>query len=343
MKPMHHLSKPLAGMAACCDVLAHGTIRATEEMLPLLRQKPGPPVGDPLPASFLKNADEQTVAGLNAVFKAIHEHGLAGASFSDWGVLAAPRFLGRVTLAAAMRRFAEEGAWGISPHLIPHRSLHSISGTVSQALKIHGPNFGVGGGPGCTAEALLAATALVVGDKLPGVWVVLTGWDPEPDPNLDKQHVTPSVCNALALALTPTRSGWTGSRLRLVSEPRAEQRPPLIPSNDGLTLLGLETLLVALAGQDGLATTVVWQLDGGKRLELERPRCRTRRQGDRETRRQGDTETEEIEDRGTKMEDRGSQSLSSILHPPSSILVSPCLPVSLSPCPSPGAGTENKR
>src|SRR5438067_465552 len=73
---------------------------------------------------------------------------------------------------------------GLSPHFIPHRSQHAISGTISQALKIHGPNFGAGGGPGAAAEALLAGAVLLEGSRLPGVWVVLTGWDPEyvPDP-----------------------------------------------------------------------------------------------------------------------------------------------------------------
>jgi hypothetical protein len=86
-------------------------------------------------------------------------------------------------MAAALQRFAAEGAWGVSPHLIPHRSRHSISGTVSQALKIHGPNFGVGGGPGGTVEVLLAATALLEGKRLPGVWIVLTCLDPESPPD----------------------------------------------------------------------------------------------------------------------------------------------------------------
>src|SRR5205823_2855913 len=110
---------------------------------------------------------------------AIHRHGLAGTRFTDWGVLAAPRYLGRSAMAVALQRFAAEGAWGLSPHLIPHHSLHSVSGTISQALKINGPNIGVGGGPGSGAEAFLAATALLSAGQVPGVWVVLTGWDPE--------------------------------------------------------------------------------------------------------------------------------------------------------------------
>src|SRR5262249_5568186 len=162
-KPLPPYAAP-GGTAVACDVLAYGTAQATPETLPALRQAPGPVVGPALPASFLKHADEQTVVGLTAVFRAIHQHQLAATPFADWGARAAPRFLGRVTMASALQKFASEGAWGISPHLIPHRSLHSVSGTVSQALRIHGPNLGVGGGPGAAAEVMLAAAAMVAGN-----------------------------------------------------------------------------------------------------------------------------------------------------------------------------------
>jgi len=143
--------------------------------------------------------------GLAAVFDAIDRHGLDATTFRDWGVIAAPRFLGRVALAAALNRFALEGAWGISPHLIPHRSLHSVSGTVSQALRIQGPNFGVGGGPYGADETLIVAAGMVADDRLPGVWVVMTGYDPELAPDDPAEGnalpgVSP-VAEAVALAL----------------------------------------------------------------------------------------------------------------------------------------------
>src|SRR5262249_310020 len=118
------------------------------EMLPALRQRPGPGIGESLPATFLRHADEQTVAGLPAVLHAIQNSRMSVADFRDWGIVAAPCFIGRATLAVALQRLATEGAWGISPHLIPHRSQHAVSGTISQVLKIFGPNFGAGGGPG---------------------------------------------------------------------------------------------------------------------------------------------------------------------------------------------------
>ena len=96
-----------------------------------------------LTASFVKHADEQTVAALAGVLQAAEDHGLHLSEMSAWGVLSAPRYFGRVALAQSMLRFAAEGAWGLSPHMIPHRSLHSVSGTISQALNLQGLNLGV--------------------------------------------------------------------------------------------------------------------------------------------------------------------------------------------------------
>ena len=67
-------------------------------------------------------------------------HGPAG--FGRWRVLAAPRFLGRAAFERRSPSILAEGAWGVSPHLIPGHSLHSPSGTISQALQAHGPNLG---------------------------------------------------------------------------------------------------------------------------------------------------------------------------------------------------------
>jgi hypothetical protein len=169
----------------------------------------------------LKHADDQTVVGLAAVLAAIDGHGLDPASFTDWGVIAAPRFLGRAALAVALGRFALEGAWGVSPHLIPHRSLHSISGTVSQALKIHGPNFGVGGGPDAAGELLVVAGSMVADDRLPGVWVVMTEYDPElaPADPAAAQAGPPAppapVAQAVALALVRDSTRAPHARLRI--------------------------------------------------------------------------------------------------------------------------------
>jgi hypothetical protein len=221
---------------------------------------------------LLRHADEQTVAGLAAVFHAIHDHGLSADGFRDWGVLAAPRFVGRPTMATALERFVAEGAWGVSPHLIPHRSLHSVSGTVSQVLKTQGPNFGVGGGPGSEAEALLTAAAMLRCQRLPGVWAVLTCLDPDAAPGASGQPAAGTHVVGLALALVPSRPGWSGLRARLLAGLRPPQ--PLSahgPPSPYLRLFRALALLEALhACAAGPEHTVTLALDRVSRLELSR-------------------------------------------------------------------------
>jgi hypothetical protein len=216
----------------CCDVAGFALVQATPDQIPALRLKPGPADGPSYPAAFLKHADVQTVIGLGAVLHAIRDHGLTDTCFTDWGILGAPRFLGRAALAAGIQRYQLEGPWGISPHLIPHHSLHSPSGTVSQALAIHGPNFGVSGGLHAADETLLVASTLLACDGVPGVWLVLTGHNPEPIPENHAANTVASpdgtteapVCRALALGLVAARPGSRDLKLFISPGPlpRAE-------------------------------------------------------------------------------------------------------------------------
>jgi hypothetical protein len=229
----------------------------------------------PLPANFLKHADEQTVVGLFAVFHAIQNHGLAGADFKHWAVVAAPRFFGRAILAAALRRFALEGAWGVSPHLIPHRSQHSLSGTISQALGIHGPNLGVGGGPSSALEAALIAATFVTKQDAPGLWFVLTAWDPEPIVSeaaaTSRNGFSPtmaSTCKAVALALRGGEPADSGVTLRIcpagrhqTSNGTANGHHPQLP------LFSMESLLEALVRPSNREKT--WRLGNSGWLGIE--------------------------------------------------------------------------
>jgi hypothetical protein len=265
--PIRDFSASRAGQAICSDLFAFAGARVTMDMLPALRQRPGPGIGESLPATFLRHADEQTVAALAAVLHAMHDSRMSVADFKDWGIVSAPCFLGRAMLAVALQRLAAEGAWGISPHLIPHRSQHAVSGTISQVLKIFGPNLGAGGGPGGLVEALLAGSVLLDGNRLPGVWVVVTDWEPEaiPDPN---GSINPgAVCHALALALVRARPGWQGIRLRVLPRPQGTRLgPDAGPSLENV--LQLQALLMALAEQVASPATIVWPLDGGGRIEF---------------------------------------------------------------------------
>lgn len=210
---------PLVAGPVSCDLASHAFVRLPIASLLELRRRPEPVVGPGLPTGFFKHVDEQTIAGVAAVFRAVHEGELDPRSFRDWGVLAAPLYLGQSSMAASWQRFHAEGAWGVSPHVIPHRSLHAMSGTVSHALKIHGPNLGVGGCQGAAADALLAATAMLARGRTPGIWVVLTAMTPDLPLTLAGEVHPEAVAVGLALALLPARLKGGGLRLRVRARP----------------------------------------------------------------------------------------------------------------------------
>ncbi len=241
-----------ANTSVACGLAAHSRLRVPLEKLAELRRRPGP-APDSFPTSFLKHSDEQTVIGLAAVFQALHDFHLNPDHFRDWGVLAAPRFLGRSTVGTHLTRFAEEGAWGVSPHLIPHRSLHSLSGSISQALKIHGPNFGIGGGPQAAGELLLNALALLHCQRLPGLWIIATDLLPDPIPLL----APGTQILALALALVPWSPSSALPRLTLAVSPG--QKEPL----------RLDRLLSLFEPTPGRTSRL--ELDQGAGLELAWP------------------------------------------------------------------------
>lgn len=225
------------------EVHGFGLFRMAPAQVAALRRKPAPiPEGWGPPApSLLRNSDEQTIAGLCAVFTAIERMRLPRDRYDGWGVIAASRFLGRANLARALQSFLAEGVWGTSPHLIPHFALHSASGTISLGLGLHGPNLGVGGGLHAAAEGFLTALTWLSTGRVPGVWLVLSGWSPELIP--DRQGGAPIAtdCQALAIALAAPglASGRRAFRAYLGNEPRAATAP--------VDLLALEAQLNAPA------------------------------------------------------------------------------------------------
>lgn len=138
-----------------------------------LRQQLNQAGADAWPSSLLKNADGQTLVGLAAVVQAAEKHSIDVKATSGWGIVSAPRKLGRETMVETLLAFQEEGAFGVLPHVIPNHSLHSISGAISIALRIHGPNLGVGQ----PDEALLVAADWLESEQASGVWVVGTWVD----------------------------------------------------------------------------------------------------------------------------------------------------------------------
>jgi len=249
-----------------CDVAAHARLRVPWSGVAAMRRQPPPlPAGAPSVA-LLKHADEQTVVALAALSEAVRDPRLDGADFSAWGILAGPCYPGRAAVVTALDRFKVEGAWGMSPHLIPHRSLHSLSGTLSHALKTHGPNFGVAGSPGDAAEVLRHAAALLdVG--VCGLWVVLTRVFPEAEIDATGNHLVPVHVEAAALALRPSPGSENGSpRLRLTLTGAGSDGADRGPRTADCGLAGLLDLLDR-AEREGSAA---WRLPDGGRLEAAR-------------------------------------------------------------------------
>ncbi len=233
-------------------MLAHGAICALPDQIDHLRRNPGIWRGQPFPPALLRHADEQTIAGLAAVLQAIGKHRLEPTDFARWGILGSPRFLGRATLVKTIAGFHAEGAWGVSPHIVPHRLLHALSGTLSQLLGLHGPNHGVGGGPGGIQEAILTALTLLNTEQLPGLWLVLTAHVPEPVLDDRGEHLAPAPCHALALALRRAHEHHEGPRLRFVPSVDEEGSEPSIESLCGaLDKMNRGNLAVSWAGRCG--------------------------------------------------------------------------------------------
>jgi hypothetical protein len=219
------MTSPVFPTTSVCRIAAQGVVSASLDALSAIRNDPG----DAIPPRFLRHADEQTVVGVAAVLQAMGSPALSDTSFQEWGVVAAPMFPGRLSGALTFRKFQRSGSGAISPHVIPQNSLHSLSSAVSIGLSMHGPNFGIGGGPEAFIEGLTVAMSLLDPRLLPGLWLVLTQWVPEPIPDGRGSTATATECLAVALALLPDAGQQTaGLTLRFTPPGRAE-------STDGRT------------------------------------------------------------------------------------------------------------
>ncbi|MFO0908839.1 MAG: hypothetical protein U0794_10855 [Isosphaeraceae bacterium] len=217
---VHDSTGAVSFASSPCAVESFGVVRVPVDELNGLRKSPGPPLARKIAPSLLKHADSQTLLGLSAVLDAIARAGWGDRSFEDWGVVAAPRFLGRFVLAAAIERFQQMGPLSVSPLLTATLSLHAVAGSLSLALKAHGLHYGVGGGCGHVAEGLMAALAAGQERGVAGVWLVATGFSPEPIPDTAGQSTTDSTGYAVALALNPHATA-SAARLNLRIVPAA--------------------------------------------------------------------------------------------------------------------------
>jgi hypothetical protein len=190
---------PAAPLSAGIVAAASATIRLAD----FAPYRKGPPLvpGVDLPGHFLKHADEQTITALAAVRQALAQSGLTPADMTGWGVVAAPRFIGRLAGAEVLDKFPRSGNSGVPAYQVAQNSLHSVSGAASIALGLHGPNVGIGGGPWSVAEGLTTALSLFDPALVPGLWLLMSQFDPEPIPDAQGNPQNNPLCYAVAIAL----------------------------------------------------------------------------------------------------------------------------------------------
>jgi hypothetical protein len=218
------------------------------------------------PSHFFKYSDEQTILAALAVNDAVERCQLDPREQSNWAIITAPQFLGRLAGANVFRRFRATGAPGVSPHTIPQHSLHSVSGALSVLLATRGPNVAVGGGPLALADGLLAATTLFENDAAPGGWLVCTAWDPEPQPDREGNSSSDGVCCALALALRPASSADVGGQLSI--HVHDAEQPRVDSSAEQSWSVGRIVAQLSTAPETAFPHSFAWQLPWGATANL---------------------------------------------------------------------------
>ena len=222
-------------------VVAHGIVTADMAAIHGLRDAPAPPGVPPLPARFLRHADEHSVVGVRAVMEAMASFPGASRRHDLSAVVAAPCGAGRPTSARTLVQLRAGGAVTVSPHVVPQCSLHAVAAAVSVGLGMHGPNIGAGGGPEAVGEGILAAASLLDEAGVDGCWLVLTAWDREP--LLDDSGDAPAgaVCRGVALRLDRAAASATTLTLR----PRPGPALAVAAADGGRALAGIAAALAA--------------------------------------------------------------------------------------------------
>ena len=133
---------------------------------------------------------------------------------------------------------------------------------VGLALGCHGPCVGVGGGLDGEPDAWLTATSLMDQHRLPGIWLIFSGWEPDEQINLDGVPTNDVCCTSLALALQPATSQTGVAKLRIVYDPQAVA-PLDVPAKE-TAMTRFENFVAG--GMNGQTMTAM--LGGGLRVEM---------------------------------------------------------------------------
>ena len=189
-------------------VVAAGRVACPVAEIPNLRAPLQQFFGDKISVSILKQADELTLFSLTALRSAIIRHQLTAEQQAGWGVAANPCLPGRLRMADTIAKYHEQGAWSVTPHFIPHCLLHSLSGLLSQALALNGPNMGIGGVPGTEEDVCLGMASWIAGGDVTGGWMIWANWrdDISSGPDIIGEALVLGVVPADEAA--PGETGW---------------------------------------------------------------------------------------------------------------------------------------
>ncbi|WP_020470266.1 hypothetical protein [Zavarzinella formosa] len=190
-------------------VAAVGRVICPVSEIPSLRAPLQQFFGDKISVSILKQADELTLFSLAALRSAIIQYGITKEQQAGWGVAANPCLPGRNRMKDSLEKYHAQGAWSVSPHYIPHCLLHSLSGLLSQALGINGPNMGIGGVPGTQEDVCLGMASWIAGGDVTGGWMVWANWrdDISTGPNAIGEAFVVGVESANERS-SPGETGW---------------------------------------------------------------------------------------------------------------------------------------
>jgi hypothetical protein len=257
------------------SIVAGGTARLTVAELAESRKELMKYLPKSLSPQLLRHSDEQTLASLVAISEAIQNANMAKSDFNEWAIVSASRNLGRSAFAAVIDKYRDEGPWGVSVHVIPHCTAHSVAGTISLVLKSHGPCIGVGVGDDLEVDALLSTACILQRPDWFGAWVVFSAWSPELVIDTTGRPTSDSMCLAAAIAVTRE---WSACSIGRISFGR-----PHSPTADNRADARHEALSAGfmefLAGADGVkrmwtsppshAIRIHVELDSSRRCEFD--------------------------------------------------------------------------
>ncbi|MDB5340467.1 MAG: hypothetical protein JWN70_6086 [Planctomycetaceae bacterium] len=249
-----------------CELTTFTAVRLSLNELAAVRLQPELRFPAQVTPQFLKNSDSQTIASLAAVYEAVQSMSQPPATFREWGVVSASRYIGRSAFAATLHRYQKDGPWGVSVQITPHNLLHSVSSTISLSLQCQGPCLGAGGGLRSEVDALLLAANLLTDPARPGVWMTWSYWDPELQIDEQGKPTSQSSCIAMALALQPIHDGDPRSQIAI----RTRVNPGTQPAEEGLSSSksSLASVLLDISRLSPKAFDVVCQLNGGLELDF---------------------------------------------------------------------------